>query len=216
MPGDDVGLQQADPLASALAEMDARVAALEKTGQFWPGMIGWTGSSVAPVGWLIADGSAFDVDRYAALAVIFPTGFLPNLINSFAIGAGGLYPLLSVGGAASVTLTGAQSGVPAHTHGITGPSGGPSVANTGNDNVDHTHTVQMPASVGSGSTPNAINAGNFTSSQTTSGRSTVHQHSMQSHTHTLPAATDASVAANAASSHSVLNPYVALTPLVHV
>lgn len=211
MPGDPVGATQADPLGDALATMDARVSALEKTGQFPAGFIGWTAGTVAPPSWLVADGSAFDMDRYAALAVVCPTGFLPNLIDRFPVGAGNLYTLLTTGGAASVTLTGAQSGQPAIAGGVTG---GPSVANT-SAGTAHSHgpgslTDFVTLSSGGAS---GFGAGSFNiASPAATASESAHTHTLSAHTHTTPAI----AAANAASAHSVLNPYVALTPLIHV
>jgi microcystin-dependent protein len=218
LPQDPVSDQRSDPLGTAVDDLDARLAALEKTGQWWPGMISWTAAATAPQGWLVADGSTFDGDRYAALAAVLGGTTLPDLRNRFPIGAGDTFAVLATGGVSDVTLTGAQSGIAAHAHTMPAATGGPSTANTGNDSADHTHSANYATGAGGTGTGQLIPPHNNTSSGgvwTSTGRSTVHTHSMQSHTHTLPD-TDAIAAANAASSHSVLNPYVGLTPLIHI
>lgn len=239
MPQDPVSDQRSDPLGTAIDDTEARISALEKTGQWWPGMIAWTAASAAPAGWLIADGSDFDGDRYAALAAALGSTTLPDLRNAFPIGAGDTYALLSAGGAATHTLTGAESGVPAHTHpgGTTGAgsshthgagvTGGPSVASTG-AGTSHSHGADVgTAYIYGGAVTFTLQSGagfNVATSSTT-GDEAAHTHSLQSHTHTIGSeaahthstpTVAASTAANAASAHSVLNPYVALTPLIHI
>lgn len=223
MPGDNLAGGQSD-LSIALAALEAKVNALEKTGQWWPGMIAWTADSVAPSGFLIADGSAFDTDRYAALAVICPTGFLPDLRDKFAIGAGATYTVLATGGAATVTLTAAQSGVPAHAHpaGTTGAGSahshtqGSTGAGSPHSHAPGAGTNYVTLVAGGASLP----AGTTVGTPATTAAESAHTHTNPAtateaaHTHSFT--TPNSVAANAAASHSVLNPYVALTPLIHV
>lgn len=205
MPGED--LAGADsPLSGALGDLDARLRALEKGGgQFAPGMVGWTSGDTAPPGWLIADGTAFDTARYAALAVIHPGGILPDLRDRFPIGAGNLYALLTTGGAATHVLTSTESGQPGIAAGVTGST---TPGNTGAGS-SHLHTYNFPAviTIQAGATQN-INAGAGTPTNT--GAEATHTHPSAPHTHTTPAV----AAASAAAAHSILNPYVALTPLV--
>ena len=63
----------------------------------------WSGAIVnIPAGWLLCDG----------------TSGTPNLRDRFVVGAGSTYAVAVTGGAATVTLTAAQSGLPAHSHGV--------------------------------------------------------------------------------------------------
>jgi hypothetical protein len=67
------------------------------------GIIMWSGAVAdIPGGWYLCDG----------------TNSTPNLVDRFVVGASvaGTYAVAATGGTAAVTLTGAQSGVPAHTH----------------------------------------------------------------------------------------------------
>jgi microcystin-dependent protein len=235
LPQDPVSDQRSDPLGTAVDDLGARLAALEETGQWWPGQISWTAAATAPQGWLVADGSDFDGDRYAALAAVLGGTTLPDLRNRFPIGAGDTYALLATGGASDVTLTGAQSGQPAIAAGTSGSTtpgvtGGPSTANTGAE-AAHTHNIPPltgeynDASTGAGAAipiPASFGTGahNYTlNTNTTSGAGSSHSHTLSAHTHTSAAhthTTPAIAAANAASPHSVLNPYVGLTPLIHI
>ena len=205
MPGENLAGGESD-LSIELAALRERISALEKTGQWWPGQISWTAADVAPEGFLIADGSTFDGARYAALkAALGGSTTLPNLIDCFPVGAGNLYALLTTGGAASVTLTGAQSGIAAHAHTIGGVTGGPSVASTGAGTA-HGHTINGAANQvvnGSGGSAANITTGGGGFAVKSLDTEAAHTHSMQSHTHTLPANTGSVTAANAASAHSV-------------
>lgn len=150
-----------DELALTLQTLADRVAALEKTGSFAPGMIAWTAGPDAPPGWMIADGSAFDVNLYAALAIVCPTGFLPNLVDKTVMGAGTTYPLLSTGGAAVLTLTAAQSGMPAHMHTVAAATGSttPAAVTSGSTTPGVTGSTTPAAGNTGGTTPNAVTTG---------------------------------------------------------
>lgn len=117
MPGES--LATTDELATALTRALDRIAALESAGQWWPGMIGWTVGTSAPAGFLVADGSVFDGDRYAALAAVLGSTTLPDLRGKVAVGkstSGTFATLLGTGGAETVTLNTGQ--MPAHAHSI--------------------------------------------------------------------------------------------------
>ena len=97
------------------------------------GVIMAYGGQQAPVGWTVCDGRAHGS---AALQALIGSANTPDLRDRFVVGAkaadggapvGGSYNRGDSGGAASVTLTAAQSGLPAHTHGTSG--GGQVVAN---------------------------------------------------------------------------------------
>jgi len=108
----------------------------EPTLQVPVGMIVMYGSvTTIPRGWLLCDGTGYAIATYPALfAAIGNTygssgGFqVPNLTGRIPVGAGGTATgalgselglgraVGSTGGVATVTLTAAQSGMPAHTH----------------------------------------------------------------------------------------------------
>ena len=94
------------------------------------------GGSTAPTGWLLCDGSAVSRATYAALFAAIGTTYgvgngtttfnLPDARGRVVGGAGtgsGLTARTAgtTDGAETVTLSAAQSGVPAHSHGITDP-----------------------------------------------------------------------------------------------
>lgn len=120
-----------------------------------------------PSGWLLCDGSAVSRTTYAQLFAVLDTEYgvgdgastfnLPNFVtdNKFPRAATNDAGRGTTGGASDVTLTSAQSGVPAHTHAITDPG--------------HSHTVPKgngPSQGGAGDTP-LSNANQSTSSSTT-------------------------------------------------
>lgn len=92
-------------------------------------IIQWAGS-VAPSNWFFADGAAVSRTTYASLFAAIGTTYgagdgsttfnLPDLRGRVPVGknAGTFSTLGATGGAESVTLTSAQSGLPAHTHGV--------------------------------------------------------------------------------------------------
>lgn len=85
------------------------------------------GGTSAPTGWHLCNGTAHGS---AALQAVIGSANAPDLRNRFVVGAGSTYADKATGGAATVTLTAAQSGVPAHTHTNT----------VGNQSADHNHT----------------------------------------------------------------------------
>ena len=108
----------------------------EPTLQVPVGMIVMYGSvTTIPRGWLLCDGTGYAIATYPALYAAVGTtygssgGFqVPNLTSRIPVGAGGTATgalgselglgraVGSTGGVATVTLTAAQSGMPAHTH----------------------------------------------------------------------------------------------------
>lgn len=99
------------------------------------GSIAMWGTGSAPTGYLLCDGSAVSRSTYAALFALLSTTFgagngsttfnLPDFRGRAPIGAGtgsGLTARTLAGttGVESVTLTAAQSGLPAHTHSVPG------------------------------------------------------------------------------------------------
>lgn len=88
-------------------------------------IMGW-GGSAAPAGWFICDGSAHGSAKLAALI----GANTPDLRGRFIVGSGASHAVGATGGAATVVLTAAQCGIPAHGHG----------ASSGTESVDHIHT----------------------------------------------------------------------------
>ncbi len=149
----------------------------------------WSGSiGTIPNGWVICDG----------------TNSTPDLRDRFIVGAGTTYTVNDTGGSATVTLTAAQSGVPAHTHGP-GSLGG----TTGIENANHTHDIAGLPSVTYGDYADGVDSAaalvNGTVG-TTSAESATHGHNFTVTT----GDTAANSTASAASSHENRPPYYAL------
>jgi microcystin-dependent protein len=85
------------------------------------------GGSTAPAGWHLCNGSAHGS---AALQALIGSANTPDLSGRFIVGAGSGYNPKATGGAATVTLTAAQSGLVGHGH----------AAGASNNNVDHSHS----------------------------------------------------------------------------
>jgi microcystin-dependent protein len=110
------------------------------TMMMWP-------TAVAPNGWLLCKGQAnIPAATYPALAAVLgATGGMvnmPDFTDRFPIGTGASAPL-AAGGANSVTLTGRQSGIRAHSHGGAVVSAGShshgSATGVSNQSMDHDH-----------------------------------------------------------------------------
>ena len=73
----------------------------------------------------------------------------------------------AVGGEATIQLTSDESGVPSHTHPLSGSSGGPSSANTG-AGTSHSHTISHAHANGSSTYPNFVTVSDDLSNDTAS------------------------------------------------
>lgn len=186
------------------------------------------GGTVAPTGWHLCDGTAHGS---AALQSLIGSANTPDLRDLFIVGAGSTYADKATGGAATVTLTAAQSGVPAHDHVITVDANG--VAHTHSIAHDHpatgTDSGNLAKILGDTNRLGALVGGSdyFTADTTVMAVSTAqHAHTVDipayagdsgaasatSHGHTADAAANAT--ASAASAHENRPPYYALTRII--
>lgn len=192
-PQDQTGMLQA---------LQDRLTVLEQTAIVPVGLIAYCRGPV-PNGWLWTDGSAFDTARYGQLAAHLGGGTLPDLGGRVAVGleAAGTFAVVGLtGGVETVTLTAAQSGLPAHS--TNGEAAHTHVIAAGALTGDFTLSSQVaggpsgsPAGQGTGS-PYALNRAGVTNAGS-------------SHVHTVTAAA-------ASASHTNLQPYIVLTPIIKV
>jgi microcystin-dependent protein len=168
----------------------------------------WTTNS-APTDWLICDGAAVSRTTYATLFALVGTTYgtgngsttfnLPNLKGSVAVGRDSgqteFDALGETGGAKSVTLTSAQSGVPAHSHG----------ASSGIESANHVHYTYNSGYFSSGLGGGGSPVPYYESYVATSGVSQNHTHSITVNNNT---------AADASSAHTNLQPYVVLNYII--
>ena len=161
-------------------------------------------AATAPIGWLLCDGTAVSRTTYATLFALISTTYgvgdgsttfnVPNLKSRFPIGLdaadAAMDALGETGGAKTVTLTGAESGVPVHAH-----------ANTlAADASTHDHDF------GNASNTTTTGGGNRLTNVT----GTAETETGGSHTHTLTGGVTDNTAAAAASAHNNLPPYLTL------
>ena len=115
------------------------------SGLFPPATIVEYGGTAAPTGWLLCDGAAVSRTTYAGLFAVIGTAYgngdgattfnVPNRVNRFGVGAGGLYARGSTGGAATETTSSAG----AHNH--TGVTGGTAITTAQMPSHNHTGTT---------------------------------------------------------------------------
>lgn len=153
----------------------------------------------APLEWLICNGSAISRTTYSDLFSIIGTTYgsgdgsttfnIPNFVNRVGIGAAGLYPLASTGGADSTTLTAAN--MPAHTHSFSATTSGTNTVGSG------TTTIQPGVAGGEGGGPSPVDVSNNTS---------------VSHTHSVSGTTGS---AGSGTSFTNLPPYLAVNYIIY-
>ncbi len=149
------------------------------------GIIMWSGSdSDYPEGWALCDGRTVQGMKNGQSVTIKT----PDLRNRFVVGVGSDYAKGDTGGAKTVTLTAAQSGLPAHTHGMA-----------------HNHGVTLRGNPGIGTQANVFRTGaaNPPKDEQKTGASS-------------KAVTDANGAQNASAAHENRPPYYALYYIMRV
>jgi microcystin-dependent protein len=188
--------------------------------------------ATAPEGYLICDGSSklradypalFEVLGGASSPYGLPSGTtfnVPNLRTRVPVGkntTGTFATLGSTGGAESVVLTGAQSGLPAHNHGITDPGHNHTQNPHNHTQSGHQHYVPNIVNTGSGGGAFAEswgggsgNRGIYTDVQTPA---------IQNNTATNIAATTGistinTTPTNASQAHNNLQPYITMNYII--
>lgn len=168
----------------------------------------------APTGWLICDGSAVSRTTYAALFSLLGETYgagngsttfnIPDLKGKIPVGYSSgdanFGTLADTGGDVEITLTSAQSGLPAHTH--------LQNAHTHTQNA-HTHPIYAPpsnlaasgSSVGNELVGSSKDNGGVTQAATATNQNTT-------------AVNQNNSAANAASAHSNLQPFIVLNYII--
>ena len=193
------------------------------------GSIVATGRSTAPSGYLLCDGSAVSRTDYAALFTAIGTAYgvgdgvntfnLPNLKGKVPVGRDAAQTefdtLGETGGAKTHTLTGAQSGIKAHTHGDSF-----SIASGG----AHDHTVRFDGPGGGTVWRDTDQQRSFaaptvstpTVSTSSGGDNQLVTSSDGSHGHTLSGSVSSKAAEDAAEAHQNLQPYQVVNHIIKV
>jgi microcystin-dependent protein len=205
------------------------------------GVINPYAGSTAPTGWLLCSNQPVSRETYSALFAVIGTTYgsgdgsttfnVPDLRGRTVAGldnmggtdAGRLSTANTLGtstGVETVTLTSAQSGVPAHGHANTASFSGSfsgSAGTTGNDSPDHTHnTTWDGAGVGAGGISLWGLQGN-TNNKASSGASARHAHSFTPAGSISGSVTMNNVnnaVADAASAHTNMQPTMVLNYII--
>jgi microcystin-dependent protein len=184
-------------------------------------------TATAPTGWLICDGQS--TSAFPALAAVVGAtvpdmrGYAPVGHSS---GDSDFGTLLGTGGVKSVTLTSAQSGLPAHNHSAS--SGTESAdhshsGSTGTVSSDHAHYIQFTETTnsegdGAGRYDSSGNTAQGTQTYYTSGITANHTHAFgtggRSAAHSHAITVNNATAANAASAHTNLQPYLVVNYII--
>lgn len=201
-------------------------------GQTPVGVINQYAGSSAPSGWLICDGTAISRSTYSSLFSVLSTTYgvgdgsttfnVPDLRTRVPVGksaSGTFVTLGATGGVETVTLTSSESGVPAHSHPNTATFAGTShnhtqdahghayksVSDLGNNNLQW-HNTANTISGGDGSTGGGATA--------VVNATATNQAATAGGTVTMTNANN--TAANAASAHTNLQPYVVVNYIIKV
>jgi microcystin-dependent protein len=159
--------------------------------------------STAPTGWSLCDGSAISRVDYSTLFTAIGTTYgvgngtttfnLPNLKGRVPVGLDSAQTefdaLGETGGVKAVTLTAAQSGLPAHSHGITDPS--------------HSHYLDWR---------NNVNVANFAGAYGSVGSNAAGN----TYGATTGISINNNTATNASASHDNLQPYIVMHYIIRI
>jgi microcystin-dependent protein len=119
--------------SAVTSSLDYRMAQAEKNAPV--GTVSMFAGAAAPAGWLLCQGQTVNYADYPLLAAVFGvsggTFTLPDLRQRVPVGSGTGYTLRSSGGAATDSITLAETNLPAHTHGV----------NHSHTVSDHKHTM---------------------------------------------------------------------------
>lgn len=153
--------------------------------------------------------------------------------DTFLLAAGSTYSAGSTGGSATVTLTSAQSGVPAHSHGkgtLTVPSSGattngassggawgfrssallPRTGATGLVGTESNVTLSKSSTQRYSISNNSYTAAKTTGTIEDTVNHGGHTHNITNHTHSISGSTADNTASNASSAHENMPPYLAV------
>lgn len=179
-------------LQTAIDYTDARIP---------PGVVWDYYGLTPPPGWALCDGSAHGS---AALLAISGSAYTPDLRGKFVLGAGNGYNRGSTGGASTVTLTAAQSGLRAHNHTATESTLAPTI------------TVKGPANLPTGEETSGALGGSgiqiITDGSGEGAGGNPITATQAGHAHTISIANVAS--ANATSPHENMPPYYVLVKII--
>lgn len=129
-------------------------------GSYLVGMVS-TFVGVIPSGWILLDGSVLLQSDYPELTSVVPAAWLsgsdinlPDISDSFVVGAGNLYDLGTEGGETNHVLT--VNEIPSHSHTYTPPTVNPDLEGPGVPDVGAT-VLGPPASTGTAGSGDAHN-----------------------------------------------------------
>ena len=191
------------------------------------GTVSGFAGSTAPSGWQLCYGQAISRTQYAGLFAVTSTTYgsgdgsttfnVPDLRGRVVAGldnmggtdAARLSTANTLGtttGAETVTLTSAQSGVPAHSHANTVTNNAVTTDNPGN----HTHNTPYPVGWGGGSYGTAL-SGSISADYSTTSANGGHTHSVTSN---VTISNVNNTAANAASATNIMQPTMTINYII--
>ena len=236
----------ADALGGLISSLISRLNLVELlahrhagTGQVMPTgtVLDYAGSS-APGGYVLCDGATYDgtLSAYADLFAVIGLTYggsgsnfqVPDLRGRVSAGRDATQTEFDVlgetGGAKTVTLTGAESGVPAHSHPNTATSAAADISHTHSGTTDaETQTATQGLAGGSTSgfqTSLALNAAVASTANLQAHSHTITTGGMSAnattHLHTITVTNANNTAAAAAAAHQNLQPYLVVNKIIRL